>query len=78
MSRIFDQPNHPHYGPVRRMHIMIMQLFTPYQLSVLDSHYHEEYNENWDDQLSRLMSWDPCEPINSRDILSRVLTLPTI
>jgi hypothetical protein len=24
---IYDDPNHPHYGPVRRLHVMLMQLF---------------------------------------------------
>jgi len=24
--RIFDNPNHPHYGPVRRMWIVLVQL----------------------------------------------------
>lgn len=23
---IYDQPDHPHYGPVRRLHIMLLQL----------------------------------------------------
>lgn len=78
MSRIYDQPSHPHYGPVRRLHIMIMQLLTKHQCSVLDEHYDEQYGETWDLQLSRLMSWDPSEPINSRAILTRVLTLPTL
>lgn len=27
MKRIFDNPNHPNYGPVRRLWIMLEQLF---------------------------------------------------
>lgn len=76
--RIYDQPDHPAYGPVRRVHIMILQFFADKKMDRIDLHYHEHYNSTWDEDLARLMQWDPQEALNSRCILERVLTLPTL
>lgn len=31
MIRIYDQPDHPFYGPVRRLHVMCLQLFPNFE-----------------------------------------------
>lgn len=46
---IYDNPNHPHYGPVRRLHVMLMQLFANFDDAQLA--FHDVWGRWWDDAL---------------------------
>lgn len=46
-ERIFDNPNHPGYGPVRRMWVILNQLNL---LTFLD-HMYQSHSYNWDTEL---------------------------
>lgn len=48
--RIFDNPNHPQYGPVRRMWIILAQL------DLLTDAEHMEMNKPWDEALAFTIS----------------------
>lgn len=48
--RIFDNPNHEHYGPVRRLWIMLAQL------DLLDTAERRPTVAPWDETLSRWLS----------------------
>lgn len=48
--RIFDNPNHPQYGPVRRMWIMLVQLDLLDQVEAGVAFR----DEPWDERLARL------------------------
>lgn len=42
--RVFDNPNHPAYGPVRRTWVILAGL----GLLGRDAEYHERHNTDWD------------------------------
>lgn len=45
-SRVFDNPNHPQYGPVRRMWIILAQL------DLLTDAEHLELRKPWDQAIA--------------------------
>lgn len=50
MERIYDNPNHPHYGPVRRQWVILKGL----GLGDIDGAYYAEWGINWDTHLVKL------------------------
>lgn len=48
--RIFDNPNHPQYGPVRRMWIVLVQL------DLLTEAEHIELRKPWDEALASFIA----------------------
>lgn len=67
MARIFDDPNHRHYGPVRRLWVILVQL------NLLEDA--ESYGGvvPWDEWLSCLMEMALSESYAQRIILSALL-----
>lgn len=57
MNRIFDMPNHAHYGPVRRLFVALSTLFAD-KIEVLDRAYYAEWGINWDHDLSFMLDGD--------------------
>lgn len=47
---IYDQPNHPHYGPVRRMHLILMYLFES-RTEEYEQGFKTEYGAHWWERL---------------------------
>lgn len=50
MSRIYDDPNHPHYGRVRRCWIVLVGMFP--DMTTLDREYLAECGWQWDEQIA--------------------------
>ena len=48
MTRIYDDPNHPHYGPVRRQWV----IFAGLGLLGIDEAYFAEWGIRWDAHLA--------------------------
>lgn len=68
-NRIFNQPNHPHYGPVRRMWIILEQLDI---LDSLDNYYkrNSRYGYTWDSEFAGcLAAHTETEAVLSRSAL---------
>ena len=49
---IYNDPNHPNYGPCRRVHLILMYLFGD-DLALLEQCYREEHGEDWTEGLNR-------------------------
>lgn len=49
--RIYDQPNHPQYGPVRRAHLILMYLYGD-NLAKIEPNYRAYTGVCWDDDLA--------------------------
>ena len=73
MSRIFDQPDHRNYGPVRRMHVMLLQVYADVGLDGLEEQYEEAYITTWDDSLSWFIEHGLSEPDATRVVMHRCL-----
>lgn len=54
MIRIYDDPNHPTYGPVRRAWVMLVGMFGT-DLSEVDRAFYQEWGFNWDEHLHLMM-----------------------
>ncbi len=67
--RIFDNPNHPQYGPVRRLWVMLAQLDL---LDVADR-LNRDPARAWDTALAQMVSLDVSEKDAQRAILHLVL-----
>jgi hypothetical protein len=50
--RIFDNPNHPQYGPVRRMWVVLAQLDLLTAAERYSEHYLEDGGLSWDENLA--------------------------
>jgi hypothetical protein len=70
-GRIYDDPNHYNYGPVRRLHIMLMQLIP--DLSVVDQWFAEDHWETWDLCLSNRLDRGLCESTAQRKTITEIL-----
>ena len=70
-DRIYNNPNHKHYGPVRRMHIMLMQLFS--DDCITDEAWLHENDPTWDRYLSEMIESGISEIVASRSVLRRIL-----
>jgi hypothetical protein len=58
--RIFDNPNHPHYGPVRRLWVVLMQLDLLEAAERWSDHAVETgAGWRWDEWLAQLMAENP-------------------
>lgn len=74
---IYDQPNHPRYGPARRLHIMVMQLTAddPTVLERIDEWYWRRYRTHWSQYLSGLMDNTLSEAYAQRRVLKEIFSL---
>lgn len=62
MTRIFDNPNHKHYGPVRRLWIVLVQLDLLKAAERYDEHRIKHGFLRWDEMLAALLSNKPTVP----------------
>lgn len=53
--RIFDQPDHRHYGPVRRLHLMLLQLTVDIGMDAFEEPYVVLFQQHWDHHLVQLL-----------------------
>jgi hypothetical protein len=71
---IYDQPDHPSYGPVRRLHVMLLQLAADVSLDAVMSHYKEVCMAPWDAHLDFLLQGlGYCEAEAQRRVLQDLL-----
>lgn len=71
MKRIFDDPNHPQYGPVRRMWVVLVQL----DLLNAAERYGTYRRMPWDEMLAGQLLARPTvrESIHQRGIIGILL-----
>lgn len=68
--RIFDNPNHPAYGPVRRMWIILVQL----DLLGSAEHYRSlGGNVTWDEAIAHRVARGMPESTAQRQVLSIIM-----
>lgn len=68
--RIFDNPNHPQYGPVRRMWIILVQL----DLLGSAEHYRRlGGNVTWDEAIARRVARGMAESTAQRQVLGIIM-----
>lgn len=72
-QRIFDMPRHKNYGPVRRLHVMLMQVYADVGLDRMEELYEEEYLASWDYDVAWFLDHDQSEAVALRTILGRCL-----
>lgn len=66
--RVFDDPNHPHYGPVRRMWIILVQL------DLLSSADNLPMGQGlWDKALASRIAWGIPESTAQRSLLKHIM-----
>ena len=73
--RVYDQPNHPHYGPVRRCWVILAGLFP--DLAKLDTEYRWEWHSDWDFHLVHMLEQGHSEVVGLRTIVWRCLDATT-
>lgn len=69
-KRVFDDPNHPHYGPVRRMWVILAQLDL---LGSAESYEHLGGGVTWDRAIARRIERGMAEPAAQRQVLGIIL-----
>ena len=74
-NRYYDQPNHPHYGPCRRLHVMLMQLTANQSYEAADRLYGSFYDETWDYALVSHLKIGISEAEAQRTVLADILWL---
>lgn len=67
--RIYNNPNHPHYGPVRRLHIITLHL--GFDDEFMDVQVRDHY-DSWDSYYASCVETYPDESIASRIFLRRM------
>lgn len=55
MSRIYDDANHPSYGPVRRCWVMLVGMFGT-DLTAVDNLFYQEWGCHWDEHIHIMMT----------------------
>lgn len=68
--RIFDNPNHPHYGPVRRLWVILVQL------DLLDSAEGYPYlggGVTWDEAVAHRVARGMKESVAQRQVLTIIM-----
>lgn len=66
--RIYDNPNHPHYGPARRLWVILAQLDL---LETAEATLFKK-KRKWDEQLAKMLDKDNAEPSAQVAVLIRV------
>lgn len=73
--RVHDDPSHPFYGPVRRLHVMLMQLTADHTYEAADRLYGVHFDETWDFTLVSQLRFGKSEAEAQRHVLSEMLWL---
>jgi hypothetical protein len=78
MVRIYDDPNHAFYGPVRRLHIMAMQLF-PQTFAEVERRFEKQTEGiHWSQWMAdRMKNYGYPEASAQRDMLRWFLSIHT-
>lgn len=68
---IADDPNHPHYGPVRRLWVMLAQLD---MLTTAETYRSPTHDVTWDEELVIHLNGNVREASAQRSVLRHLLT----
>ena len=68
-KRIFNDPDHPQYGPVRRMWVILVQL----DMLNAAERYGRHYRLPWDEFLAANVRGALTEEVAQRDMLYRLM-----
>lgn len=70
-ARLFDDPNHRHYGAARRLHIILMQITENYES--IDRLFALDSSETWDVLLDYHLCRGDSEALAQRRVISEWL-----
>ncbi|MBS7671429.1 hypothetical protein [Croceicoccus gelatinilyticus] len=73
---IYDQPNHPDYGPVRRLHVILLQIFADKDMAAIESELNDLLGTHWTLAMSDLIK-DRTEAKAARFILRYATSICT-
>lgn len=71
---IYNQPNHPFYGPVRRMHLKLMELFGA-DVGCVEEMYEKGIGADWTLVMASSLAQGVREPHVARSTLKTMLNL---
>lgn len=69
---IYDHPNHPHYGPIRRLHLKLMELF-PDNLFEVEQAYLNGIGNDWTNVAVSMLEKRLSEAYVARSVISRLI-----
>lgn len=69
---IYDDPNHPQYGPVRRLHLILMHLFGA-DLSVVEKEFTLGIGKDWSAVAASSLAMGVSEAQVARSTVSTML-----
>lgn len=70
---IYNDPNHPHYGPCRRLHLILMSIFADCDLAAIEAEYESVNERGWTTALTILLNAKVTEATAQRMIISILL-----
>lgn len=65
---IYNQPHHPKYGPVRRMHVILFQIYADEDMAEMERRLSDQLGTEWTHAMADLLD-DRSEAAASRFIL---------
>lgn len=72
---IYNDPNHPLYGPARRLHLMLLQLTADKpDFAELEARYEHNVGKSWTSTLQWWMDNGKSEPEAQRQTLRNFIT----
>lgn len=70
---IYDDPNHPQYGPVRRLHLKLMELFADVDLTAVEQRYEAGIGKDWTEVVASSIAMGVHEAHVARSTISTML-----
>jgi len=71
----YNDPNHRHYGPSRRLHLVLMGLFADKDLGRIEGAYEGAFDESWTRTLARYLDRNIGEANAARAIIQNLLNV---
>lgn len=68
---IYNDPSHPAYGPCRRLHIMLLQLFADADFGRIEDDYRRAFTKDWTATVSHEIGIGCPEAAVQRGIVRR-------
>lgn len=69
---IYNDPNHLHYGPSRRLHLILLYLFCD-ELVDVEAAFENKHGYDWTEFMSRRITLGVSEARTAKDLLSHML-----
>lgn len=65
---LYNDPTNPYYGPCRRLHIILMQMFADHDFSALEAEYRDCIGHDWTETLEGNLRLGVTEPSAHRAV----------